>query len=50
MVRRERSPSQKRRKVTHYNINKRRKRDYFSFFMKKGVPLQPQKEKIQYQI
>lgn len=30
-----------RRKVTHYYINKRRNRDYFSFFMKKGVPLQP---------
>ena len=49
-MRQERCPSQKRRKVTHYNINKRRKRDYFSFFMKKGVPLHPQKEKIQYQI
>ena len=44
-MRQERCPSQKRRKVTHYNINKRIKRDYFSFFMKKGVPLQPQKEK-----
>jgi hypothetical protein len=33
-----------RRKVTHYYINKRRNRDYFSFFMKKGVPLHPQNE------